>query len=290
MKNNEKKLLISTIILGIFMIIEFTGGILANSLALIADSAHMLSDFIATLFTLLSFKYSEKIADKKRSYGYQRFQILAAFINSITLFIISGYITYEAIGRFFKESDVSWEIMLPVSIIGIISNITILCILKSCSDKNLNITSAILHVIADLLGFIGALIAALIIKYTGWMIADPIVSIIISLLILYTAIKILLKSSHILLEGTPENLKYEELEKFITNLPNVINIHHFHSWSLTEKYILITVHITVKHNAKTHDIVVAAKKYMKNNLNISHATVEIEYESQNCTDVICDMD
>lgn len=288
--HNTKRLFISMILIGVFTIIEFIGGIIANSLALIADSGHMFTDFIAIFLSWFSYRYSSREADEKRTFGYQRAQILAAFANSLILFILSGFIIFEAVVRMSKPEKVEWSTMILVGFIGIIINIVIFFILKSCKNKNLNISSAILHIIGDLLGFVGAIIAALVIKFTGWMMADPIVSIAISLLILVNATHLLRNSGHILLEGMPVELnRYELQQNIMNNVRDVVDIHHFHGWSLSEDYTIVTMHVILKKNVSAFDKVVEIKRYLREKMNIRHATIEVEYTKE-CSDDVADMD
>src|SRR5690606_702233 len=184
-----------------FMIVEAIGGFLTNSLALISDAGHMLSDAAALGLSLLAFKIGERKATKEKTFGYKRFEIIAAFINGVTLIIISLYIFYEAITRFVEPQMVDSS-MIFIAILGLLVNIGVaLLLMKGDSKDNLNIRSALLHVIGDLLGSVGAIIAGLLIMAFGWYIADPIASILVAILITISGYRVTKDSLHVLMEG-----------------------------------------------------------------------------------------
>ncbi len=302
---NAKRLLISTILIGFFTLFEAIGGFYANSLALLADAGHMFADFIALLLSYLSLLYGKMPSDHKRSYGYKRLEIIAAFVNSLALFIIGIIIIYEATGRCFQNETVNADIMLPVAIIGVAINVIVFFILHGSNHKNLNMKSAILHIIGDVLGFVAAIIAAVIISYTGWMLADPILSILVSFMIFRTAYSILKESIHILLEGVPLNLSEEKIKVLLLEKFDLIDVHHVHLWSITEDYIILTMHIVIrdrsndmrgvngsendsiiksKNNIIGNDVLLKAIKDELKKIGIEHSTIEVEMPEQQCSD------
>ncbi|HFG0447958.1 TPA: CDF family zinc efflux transporter CzrB, partial [Staphylococcus aureus] len=211
--NNKKVLFISFLIIGLYMFIEIIGGLLANSLALLSDGIHMFSDTFSLGVALIAFIYAEKNATATKTFGYKRFEVLAALFNGVTLFVISILIVFEAIKRFFVPSEVQSKEMLIISIIGLIVNIVVAFFMFKGGDTshNLNMRGAFLHVIGDLLGSVGAITAAILIWAFGWTIADPIASILVSVIILKSAWGITKSSINILMEGTPSDVDIDEV-------------------------------------------------------------------------------
>jgi cobalt-zinc-cadmium efflux system protein len=274
--SNGKSLTISVYLIGIFLVAEAVGGILANSLALLADAGHMLSDFLAILLSLIAYRYESKPADSKRSYGYSRMQIIASFVNGITLVGISIVITITAIIRLFDPPVVEPEIMLVVSVLGIVINGITLFILHMSAEKNLNMKGAILHVIGDLLGFISAFIGAVIIKYTSWYAIDPILSVLIGCLILNSAVRLISSSMHILMEGAPDNLRKSEIRTALTKLEGVVDVQHIHLWLLNDNYVMATLNLVLKPDCEPFKIIEESKNILNNQIKIQHSTIEVE--------------
>lgn len=232
---NKKTLMISFIIITGYMIIEAIGGILTNSLALLADAGHMLSDSISLGVGLLAFILGEKAADYSKTYGYKRFEILAAVFNGVTLVLIAIYIFYEAYQRFTDPPEVASTGMLIIATIGLLVNILVAWILMRGGDtkENLNIRAAFLHVIGDLLGSVGAIIAALMILFFNWGWADPLASVIVAVLVLISGWRVTKDAVHVLMEGTPKNVEIDAVIKTIESIPGVNNMHDLHVWSIT---------------------------------------------------------
>ena len=206
--DNKKVLMFSFIIISLFMLVEIIGGFLANSLALLSDGFHMLSDAISLGVALIAFIYAEKHATKSKTYGYKRFEILAALFNGVTLFIISIIIIIEAIRRFLEPPEVQSKEMFIISVIGLMVNIIVAILMFKGGDTshNLNMRGAFLHVLGDLFGSVGAIVASLLIWGFNFTIADPLASILVSLIILKSAYGISKSSLNILMEGTPNDL------------------------------------------------------------------------------------
>ncbi len=273
---NSKTLSISVYLIGIFLVAETLGGIIANSLALLADAGHMFSDFLAILLSLIAHKYLSKPADNKRSYGYGRMQIIASFINGITLVGISIVITITAIIRISSPPEVDPDVMLIVCSLGIFINVLILYTLYLSEEKNLNMRGTILHVVGDLLGFIAAFLGAIIIKYTHLYIVDPILSILISLLILNSAIKLIRESLHILMEGAPDDVKEEDIRASLMALEGVIGVHHIHLWLLDDSYRVVTLHLIIKEDFDPFKLTKVAQNILLELHDIQHSTIAVE--------------
>ncbi len=283
-EGNVKRLQIALLLTGTFMIVEVIGGILSGSLALLADAGHMLTDTMALALAALAFRVSSRPADSKRSYGYQRFQILAAFINGLTLLVVVGWILFEAVRRLMSPPEVMGPMMLAVASAGLLVNIFAFIVLHGGDKENMNIQGAALHVASDLLGSIAAIVAAIVIIYTAWMPIDPILSILVALLILRSAWHLLKRSAHILLEGAPEWLDQDRMQKrLIERIPAVNSIHHVHVWGLTPQHLMLTMHVALKDNPPhPTDVVRRVKNVLREDFGISHSTIEIE--TDDCAD------
>lgn len=282
--SNTKRVQIALALTGSFMLVEVIGGILSGSLALLADAGHMLTDTMALALSAIAFRMSSRPADAKRSYGYQRFQILAAFVNGLSLLVIVGWILFEAIQRILSPSPVLGRMMLIVAGAGLFVNVIVYLVVHGGDQDNLNMRGAALHVLGDLLGSIAAIIAALIILSTGWMPIDPILSIGVALLIFRSAWHLVRRSAHILLEGAPEWLDVEEMQgKIISSNPQVNEIHHVHVWGLTPQHLMLTMHVGLKQNqSDTTPVVRNIKNLLKTEYGIDHSTIEVELDD--CAD------
>ncbi len=279
-----KRVQIAMVLTGAFMFVEVIGGILSGSLALLADAGHMLTDTMALALAAVAFRVSSRPADSKRSYGYQRFQILAAFVNGLSLLVIVGWILFEAAQRIMSPPEVMGSMMLVVASAGLLVNIFAFIVLHGGDKENMNIQGAVLHVAGDLLGSIAAIVAAIVIIYTAWMPIDPILSILVALLILRSAWHLLKRSAHILLEGAPEWLDQDRMQKrLIERIPAVKSIHHVHVWGLTPQHLMLTMHVALKDNPPEPTAVVRrVKNVLREDFGISHSTIEIE--TDDCAD------
>ena len=282
--SNMRRVIIALVLTGTFMVVEVIGGILSGSLALLADAGHMLSDTIALGLAAVAFSVSKRPGDKKLTYGYQRFQILAAFVNGLSLLAIVGWILFEAVQRFITPSDVMGETMLVVASAGLVVNIIAFAVLHSGDKENLNIRGAALHVAGDLLGSVAAIIAAVVIIYSGWMAIDPILSIAVAMLILKSAWSLVRRSAHVLLEGAPDWLDVPAMqERIIAQVPQVAGVHHVHVWGLTPQDLMMTMHVRLSGELDNPTSVIRQiKKIMLDDYGVGHSTIEIE--TDDCAD------
>ena len=275
---NERSVALAAVLTGVFMIAEVVGGVLSGSLALLADAGHMLTDFAALSLAWLGFRLARQPADWRRTYGFDRFSVLVAFVNGIALFAIAAWIVLEAVHRLSAPVQVTGGLMLSVATAGLIVNIVSFLILRTGDAHNLNIRAAVLHVIGDLLGSVAAVIAALVILATGWMPIDPLLSVLVALIILHSAWRIVADSGHILLEGSPPGFDARAVKDDIrAALPYVLDVHHVHAWSISQERPMVTLHANVAENTKATDAVRDIKRMLAENFRITHATVEIEY-------------
>ncbi|MDN4604055.1 cation diffusion facilitator family transporter [Paenibacillus sp. F6_3S_P_1C] len=290
--NNKKVLLFSFIIITVYMIVEAVGGFMTNSLALISDAGHMLSDSIALGIALLAFTFGEKAVNSGKTYGYRRFEILAATLNGVTLIAISLYIFYEAIGRFINPPEVATVGMFIISIIGLLINILVAWIMMRGSDteKNLNMRGAYLHVISDMLGSVGAIAAALLMMFFGWGWADPLASVIVAVLVLRSGFYVTKSSLHILMEGTPANVDVTDLVQTIKNVEGVHGVHDVHVWSITSNLNALTAHIVVDGTLSIYEAegLVQKIEHLLEHKEIKHVTLQVESEKHlHDTSVLC---
>jgi cobalt-zinc-cadmium efflux system protein len=283
-KSNLKRVMIALVLTGTFMVVEVIGGIISGSLALLADAGHMLTDTMALALAAAAFHVSKRPAGGNLTYGYQRFQILAAFVNGLSLLLVVGWIFYEAVERFITPRDILGGTMLTVAAAGLVINIISFAVLHSGDQENLNIRGAALHVAGDLLGSVAAIVAAVVIIYTGWTLIDPILSIAVAFLILRSAWVLVKRSAHVLLEGAPDWLDVADLrDQIVAKVPGVEGIHHVHVWGLTPQQLMLTMHLQLAEDAPSQSAVVrGVKEYLRDEYGIGHSTIEVEIDG--CAD------
>lgn len=278
--NNKKILLISFLIIGLFMIVEIIGGFISNSLALLSDGLHMFSDTISLGVALVAFIYAEKNATKSKTFGYKRFEILAALFNGVTLFIIGIVIIVEAIGRFFNPEDVKSTEMFVISVIGLIVNIIVALLMFKGGDtsNNINMRGAFLHVMGDLLGSVGAITAAILIWTLNLTIADPIASIIVSILIIKSSLGITKSSLNILMEGTPSDVNMNEVISSITEENEIEDVHDCHIWTISNEMNALSCHAVVPSDMSVEQCenLLDKLEHKLQHLNIQHMTIQLE--------------
>ena len=281
---NLKRVLVALVLTGSFMVVEVVGGIISGSLALLADAGHMLTDTMALALAATAFHVSKRPPDGKLTFGYQRFQILAAFVNGLSLLLIVGWIVFEAANRFVNPRDILGETMLIIAVVGLMVNLISFAVPHTGDQDNLNIRGAALHVAGDLLGSVAAIVAALVIIYTGWTLIDPILSVAVAGLILKSAWSLVKRSAHILLEGAPEWLDQDDMqERLVADVPGVSEIHHVHIWGLTPQQLMLTMHVSLVKDAASQACVLRdAKKFLKEEYGIGHATIEVDVDG--CSD------
>ncbi|WP_214483519.1 cation diffusion facilitator family transporter [Bacillus sp. SM2101] len=281
---NKKTLKISFFIISTYMIIEVIGGVLTNSLALLSDAGHMLSDAAALGLSFLAMKFGEKQPTLEKTFGYRRFEILAALLNGVTLVIISIYIFWEAYNRLLAPPHVISKGMLIISSIGLLVNIIVAFILlKGDTSDNLNIRSAFLHVLGDLLGSVGAIIAALLIMFFGWNLADPIASVIVAILIIISAWRVTRDSLHILMEGSPPGIDVGDIKEQLLSISHVIDVHDLHVWAISSDFLSLSCHIKIGDCDNYERVLNEATKLLKDKYHINHTTIQIDHLNSDCS-------
>ncbi|MEM8815726.1 MAG: cation diffusion facilitator family transporter [Pseudomonadota bacterium] len=277
--NNLTRVYIALALTASFMVVEVIGGIVSGSLALLADAGHMLTDSMALLLAAVAFHVSKRPADPSLSYGYQRFQILAAFVNGLLLLLVVAWIFIEAVRRLVEPSDVLAGTMLKVAVAGLAINIVSFLVLHGGDRENLNIRGAALHVAGDLLGSVAAIVASVVILFTGLVVVDPLLSVAVGGLILKSAWSLVRHSAHVLLEGSPEWLDVDAMESAITDaVPAVCGIHHVHVWGLTPQDLMLTMHLELDETERDPTAAIReVKRLLCEQYQIAHSTVEVEY-------------
>lgn len=277
-EGNKRGLMIALIITAGIMVLEFAGGLLTNSLALLSDSGHMLSDASSLALSLVAFWFATKPASPSKTYGFYRFEILAALFNGVTLFIIAGFIMWEAYQRFSSPPEVSSLSMILIASVGLIANLMSAFALMRQGDikNNLNIRSAYLHVLGDALGSVGAVVAGMIMLAFGWYLADPIISVLVSLLILKSAWGVIKHTVHILMEGTPITVNQEEVKSTLTEIQGVIDVHDLHIWTITSGLDSLSCHLLVTDESDSQTILQQAIRLIEERFKIQHTTIQIE--------------
>jgi cobalt-zinc-cadmium efflux system protein len=245
--SDKQVLRISLLVIGAYMVVEIIGGWLTNSLALLSDAGHMFSDALALALSLIAFHLSERPVNQRQTFGYKRFEIIAAAVNGMALMAIAVVIIYEAIGRFVNPPDIATRGMLIISILGLLVNIAIAWYMyrSSETEHNVNMRGAFLHVLGDLLGSVGAIVAAILMMLFGWRWADPLASIVVACLIAYSGIGILKTTLRILMEGTPDTVELEHLGKVILEISGIKAVHDLHAWTITSNMNALSCHIVV---------------------------------------------
>lgn len=258
------------------MVVEVIGGLISGSLALLADAGHMLTDTAALLLAYSALYFASKPADGKRTFGYGRLQVLAAYTNGIFLILLTAWIIWEAIHRFIEPNPIQSVSMFTVAVIGLVVNILVFEILHSAGESNINIRSALLHVLGDLLGSVGAIIAAIVIWIWGLLWVDPLLSIFVAALILRSAYHVIKDASHILLEGIPLGISLKNIRADLMSLEGVEDIHHMHAWSLSEDEPMMTFHALVNPESDSDGLLEDMLRLLKEEHGIGHATIQVE--------------
>ncbi|WP_150004553.1 cation diffusion facilitator family transporter [Iodidimonas muriae] len=280
---NERRTFWAMLLIAGFMLVEVAGALFSGSLALLADAGHMLTDAAALALAWTAFRLSRRPTDHAKTYGYYRFEVVAAFINGLALLILVGWILWEAVERLITPPPVLGGPMLAVAIVGLLVNLVAFRMLHGADQDNLNIRAALWHVIGDILGSIAAIIAGLVIVYTGWTPIDPILSLLVAMLLVRAGWSLTKRTLNILMEGAPEHLDLDELrDKLIQTIPQVTGVHHLHVWLLTMERPMLTVHIEINTKDNTDDTLIRIKRFLSDHYGITHSTIQIEREG--CAD------
>jgi cobalt-zinc-cadmium efflux system protein len=271
---SEQRLRAALALLFCFTVVEAIGGIWANSIALLAEAAHMLADSASLLLAIIAIRVGQRPASAERTYGYHRYQTLAAYTNGLTLLALTIWVVVEAARRLMAPPEVNGALMLGIAAIGGASNLAAFIVLSGASS--LNERGARAHVLSDLLGSGAAMAAAGVILAFGWLPADALLSIGVSVLIFRSGWRFTRESAHVLLEGTPGNFKAEEVYEELVSLSGVSGIHHVHAWSLTGEGAIVTLHADLTEGADRQQTLAAIVQRLRQRFGVDHATVQIE--------------
>lgn len=279
-EGNKKGLITALSITGFIMVLEFFGGVFSKSLALLSDAGHMLSDFTSLSLTLFALWFASRPASSKNTFGYYRMEILAALFNALVLIGGSGLIVYFAINRMLNPVDVTTSTMMIVAFIGLIANgISAVALAKQGDvENNLNVRSAYLHVLADAFTSIGVIVSGLLIWAFGWSAADPIMSILTTMVILKGAIGVLKNSLHVLMEGAPEDINQEDIVEILAKIEGVKDVHDVHVWTISSGFDSLSCHILVDKKEDNEKILKKAIHNIEKHFPIRHVTIQIEKE------------
>jgi len=262
------------------MLLEFFGGLVTNSLALLSDSGHMLNDAASLGLSLFALWLSGKAATNRNSYGYHRSEILAALANGVTLFVIAVFIAIEAYERLLAPPEVASGSMMAIAAVGLLANLISAWVLVKQSDvkDNVNVRSAYLHVLGDALGSVGAIVAGGLMLAFGWYAADPIVSVVVAALILRGAWGVVSQTVHILMEGTPASVDLDEVKRTLQSIEGVKDVHDLHVWTITSGLHSLSAHLLVDEGVDEQSVLQQAVHAMEDTFGLSHCTIQIETE------------
>jgi cobalt-zinc-cadmium efflux system protein len=276
---SQRKVMIAAIITASYMLVEIIGGLWVNSIALVADGVHMMTDAMALGIAWWGFYMSQKPATDRMTFGFQRFQILTAFVNGFTLLLIVGGIVAMAIHRMIEPQQVMGKEMFIIALIGLLNNLFVFWLLHSGDQSNMNMRGATLHFLGDTLGSVAVIAGAIIIFYTGWMLVDPLLSILMAFIIGVGAYRLTKESGHILLEGVPAGYEIqciaEDLEKHFDYLTSV---HHIHLWAISEDQVMMTLHAKTDLEHINDATLCEIKQYLLEEHKVHHVTLQLETE------------
>lgn len=278
----ENRFVLALALTGIIFLAEFIGGFWTHSLALLSDSAHVFMDAFALGLSYLAIRAAKLPADEKHTYGFHRMQVLAAFINGATLFLIAFEILREAWDRFQNPEAVSAGPMLVIAVIGLIVNLIVAFTLSKHDQNDLNTRSAFLHVLGDAAASVGVIAVGVILLFVDWLWLDPLVSVMIGVLILFSSGRVLKESVHILAEGMPEGMTATSIAEAMKKVSGVSQVHDLHVWTVAPGYIALSAHVTVEDQSlsQTAEMMTALKETLHEGFEIHHTT--IQFECKNC--------
>lgn len=282
-QQNQKVLWLSFLLITLFMFLEFFGGIITNSLALLSDSGHMLSDSVAIGLSLLAIWISKKKSTSYFTFGYKKIETVIAFVNGLALVGISFYIIYESIERMNHPVDIHTKGMFIIAVLGLIINLIVAYILHKGDIKdNLNIKSAYLHVLGDLLGSVAAIFSSIIISLYGWVLIDVLASGIVAVIIMYSGAKVVKESFLLLMDGVPRHLSVQKIKENMKNIKGIKELHHLHLWGLTSEEAMLSCHIVIHKDEIEQEILQNVYEVIQKNHPIHHMTIQIEQEDFEC--------
>ncbi|MFD2329362.1 cation diffusion facilitator family transporter [Cohnella sp. GCM10020058] len=278
-KTSKKTLWITLTLTLFFTIVEIVGGLVSNSLALLSDSAHMISDVLALGLSMAAIYMATRKPNRKYTFGFLRFEIIASFLNGLALAIIAVGIFAEGIRRIIQPQAVDMPIMLTIASIGLVVNIVLTIVLSRSAKKeeNLNVKSALWHFVGDLLSSVGIIVSAVLIHFTGFLIFDPLISMVVGGIIFVGGFKIIRESYLVLMETVPEKFDLDAIRADINALDIVADVHELHLWAVTTEHYSLTAHVFVKKDVEPFCAILAINQVLKSKYGIEHSTIQIEH-------------
>ena len=282
--STERNLLIVLAITAVVMIAEVIGGLLANSLALLSDAGHMLTDLLALGLSIVAMRFAQRPPTASKTFGFYRLEILAAFFNGMLLLFISFYIFYEAYERIVHPEEIKGLFMLVVAAVGLLANGAGIVILKKSALRNLNVKSAFFHIVGDTVSSGGVIVGGLVILYTGWNLVDSLIGVFIGMLILRGAYSLVRESIEIFLEATPKDIDVDKMLDDLRKIEGVKEIHHLHLWTITSGIYAMSAHVLIKDLliSRSAQILQEIERLLQGKYNMEHTT--IQFESESCGD------
>lgn len=278
--NQSRRLKWALVISCGYFFAELVAGFLTNSLALLSDAGHMLSDIGAMTVSIFAFRMARRPATAESTYGYHRAEILAALFNGLALWLIVGVIFAAAYSRIGNPPTVESFGMIVVAVIGLLVNIVAGAILYDPHEHNLNLHGAFIHVISDAIGSVGAILAGAVMLFTGWYLADPLISIFIGVLILYSSWSLIKDSLSILMQAVPKGIRLEEVQSTIEGVEGVMKVHDLHIWAVTSGIFTLSAHAVVENDGDLHEVLNGIEYTLKERYGIEHTTIQLETESR----------
>ncbi len=277
---NEKRFVLSLTLTGLILLAEVVGGLLTGSLALLSDAAHVFLDMLALALSYGALRLAVRPPDDRHTYGFHRFQVIAALINGATLLLIAAEIIREAWERLHNPSPVLAGPMLVVAVIGLAVNLVVALVLREHDHHDLNVRSAFLHVLGDALASVGVIAAGAIILFTGWTWVDPLVSVLIALIILAGSWRVLKESLHILVEGMPEGMKASEVAQTMGRVQGVVDVHDLHVWSVSPSFVALSAHVVLSDQSlrEAQGIMGEIRQLLVEQFGVEHTTIQLECE------------
>jgi cobalt-zinc-cadmium efflux system protein len=276
---SRKALIGALIILGVFLVVEFVGGLLTNSLALLSDAAHLLTDVIAVALALVAQYLGGIPPSAQRSFGYRRLEIMAALINGLTLWVVAVFICIEAVERMLEPPEVRGGLMVAIAAAGFVAQALAAYVLSRASRESLNVKGAYIHALTDAVQSVGVVAAGVVIIFTGFTLVDPIVSVLIALLIVWSGGRIVLEAIHVLIEGTPPEVDLGRLATAVTDTPGVNRVTDLHAWSLTTGYNALSAHVVGEQELDAAGREALARELsalIRREFPIHHVTLQVE--------------
>jgi cobalt-zinc-cadmium efflux system protein len=273
---NQRRLRLALMLTGGYCVVEFVGGLLTHSLALLSDAGHMLSDVSAMGLSLFAAYIATLPVTSQKTFGYYRAEILAALLNGLALWLVAGVIFREAYYRFFSPADIHGTGMILIASVGLVVNLVTAWMLHDSHHNNLNLHGVFLHVLGDALGSVGAIVAGVVILWTGWNWVDPITSVVIGILILFSSFDLVRESIDILMQATPRHLDLADIQTTLEAVPGIARVHDLHVWTLTSGLFNLTAHVVVNGASDHHALLDAIEQTIRQRYGIDHTTIQLE--------------